>query len=1169
MKKVSFLFLLLCSFSINAQVTQQWVAKYNGPANKYDSGDCIAVDKQGNVYVTGFSTGTSSNDDYLTIKYNSEGVEQWTARYNGPDNKSDDPTSLAIDNKGNVYVTGYSYGNTYADYATVKYNSAGVEQWVARYNGTGNLYDEAYSIAVDKDGNVYVTGDSWGGSSGYDYVTIKYNPEGVQTWLRIYDGPGNSSAVAIKTDDAANVYVTGFGTIGTNQDIMTIKYNSAGDEQWVKRFDGPTNSVDAPNALAVDNIGDVYVCGFANTSATTTANHDFVTIKYNGTGGQEWVRYYNGTANANDIASSVAIDITGNIIVTGSSFGSGSGSDIVTIKYNSQGVQQWTSRYNGTGNSDDWSNSVITDTEGNSYVTGATKKNGYQDYITIKYNPEGAEVWVAIYNGPGNRDDCANASTIDDNGNIYVTGFSYLGTYDDYITIKYSQESKLSITKPVTGSKFIAGQKDTIRWTGEQAGQIVKIEYSTDKGNTYNAIVAGVLASSKYYSWDIPEDILTTKAKIRITDFTNGKILDESGLFGIKPYVLTRLNEDSTYYVFRKDRDQFGFSNIKADMWPKVWYDQFNYQATDPFTGKQYPQGLSGGIFATIKSVQFPDWVSWVNAYSVNACYLNTGPEVYSQAALLRWKSNIDPAWGGSCFGIAAANALAFSYKEQFKTKFPNFSLTASPIDVISDFGTKSTVNELFTQQYGKLTDANDLIVKTKTPTQILQEIKQMLSEDNAAIKTLSIYNNGGSGGHTILAYGLKQDPVLNNIYYVQVYDNSNPNSNNPITFDLSANSGKGSWSTPDWPGWGGNKGISLEVESFNYLNYATKGKKGPDDYKSPFIIPNDRIEIFNNPTSDIRITDYKGKITGYYSNMVYDEIPNSIPLIVRNGSETPPYGFSLPTDAYSIEMNNFHSDTVNTFFFTGNKTFLYQRNGATQTQADLLNFINGGVQVINNDSETKTISLLNLINETIREKLCIFKSLKAAAYDAIAIGNPDSNRIKITTYFTAQHYDIELNYLTGNGIGKFVYNNITLPEASSHIIVPDWTNLNDSKVMVLVDLNNDQTIDDTLYFSNLTTGIENIEELQLLRGGFNLSQNYPNPFNTITSITYKLPTTCNVTLKVFDLMGNEVATLVDENNPSGYHTVEFNALLLPPGIYFYRLQSGNIYLTKKMILRR
>jgi uncharacterized delta-60 repeat protein len=1168
MKNVLFSFLLLFSFSINAQVIQQWVAKYNGPASKNDGGNCIAVDKQGNVYVTGFSTGTGLNDDYLTVKYNSEGVEQWTARYNGPDNKSDDPTSLAIDNNGNVYVTGYSYGNTYADYATVKYNSAGVEQWVARYNGTGNYYDEAYSIAVDKDGNVYVTGDSWGGSSGYDYVTIKYNPAGVQMWVSIYDGPGNSSAVVVKTDDAANVYVTGYGTVtAPNQDIVTIKYSSAGTELWVKRFDGPTNSVDAPNALAVDNIGDVYVCGFANTSATTTANYDFVTVKYNGTGDQEWVRYYNGTVNANDVATSVAIDITGNIIVTGSSPGSGSGKDIVTIKYNPQGVQQWTSRYNGTGNSDDWPNSVITDTEGNSYVTGATKKNGYQDYITIKYNPEGAEVWVAIYNGPGNRDDCANASTIDDNGNLYVTGFSYLGTYDDYTTIKYSQESKLSITKPVAGSKFIAGQKDTIRWKGEQAGQVIKIEYSADKGNTYNVIVAGVLSSSKYYSWDIPEDIMTTKAKIRITDFTNEKILDESGLFGIKPYVLTRLNEDSTYYVYRKERDQWGFRNTEIDMWPQLWYNQFNYHGTDPFTAKQYPQALAGGIFASIYSDRFPDWISWVNTFSIKACYLSIDPPVYSQTALLRWNSSL-MSWHGSCFGIAATNALAFSHKEQFKTKFPNLLITTVPIEVTSNDGVKNAVGELFTQQFGKPSTANDLIGNKKTPYQTLQDIKQMLIEDNGTIKTLTIFNNGGKGGHTILAYGLKQDPVQNNIYNVQVYDNSNPNSNNPITFDLLANGGNGSWSTPDWSGWGGNKGIYLEVVSDNYFNNATKGKNGSDNYKSPFIFPDDRLEINNNPYSDIRISNLINQITGCSNNTVLNEIPNSIPLTVKNGSETPPYGYSLPTDVYNIVVNNFHSDTINTFFFTGNKSYLYQRNGATQTQTDRFLF-NGEVHVINNDNETKTFSLLSLINETSREKLCIFRSLKTAANEDVAIGNPDSNKIKISTYFTAQHYDIELTYLTNNGIGKFAYNNITLPENSSHIIVPDWTNLTDAKVMVLVDLNNDLTIDDTLYFSNLITGIGNDEDLLLLHQGFYLSQNYPNPFDANTLITYQLPTSCKVTLKVFDLIGNEVATLVNENKPAGEYKAEFNASHLKPGMYFYKLQTGNFLLTKKMMLRR
>src|SRR5207247_2301044 len=131
--------------------------------------------------------------DYATIKYDSFGQEQWVARYNGPGNSGDSANSIAIDSAGNVYVTGKSFGSgTDSDYATVKYDSFGQEQWLARYNGPGNSGDSANSIAIDSAGNVYVTRQSSSARTDYDYATVKYDSFGQEQWLARYNGPGNS-----------------------------------------------------------------------------------------------------------------------------------------------------------------------------------------------------------------------------------------------------------------------------------------------------------------------------------------------------------------------------------------------------------------------------------------------------------------------------------------------------------------------------------------------------------------------------------------------------------------------------------------------------------------------------------------------------------------------------------------------------------------------------------------------------------------------------------------------------------------------------------------------------------------------------------------------------------------------------------------------------------------
>jgi hypothetical protein len=83
----------------------------------------------------------------------------------------------------------------------------------------------------------------------------------------------------------------------------------------------------------------------------------------------------------------------------------------------------------------------------------------------------------------------------------------------------------------------------------------------------------------------------------------------------------------------------------------------------------------------------------------------------------------------------------------------------------------------------------------------------------------------------------------------------------------------------------------------------------------------------------------------------------------------------------------------------------------------------------------------------------------------------------------------------------------------------------------------------------------------------FGLSQNYPNPFNPATKISFSLPKAGNVTLVVYDILGREVATIVNEFTTAGNHTIDFNASNLSSGVYLYKIQAGDFTETKKMML--
>ncbi|GAF95336.1 unnamed protein product, partial [marine sediment metagenome] len=190
-------FLVLATSVASAKVHEVWVARYDGAGNSGDRANALAVDADGNVYVTGQSRGTGYNDDYATVKYAPNGDTVWVRRYSGPGNYPDRANALALDAAGNVYVTGESYVSTrYYDYATLKYDADGNELWAARYNGPEDQSDIANAVAVDGSGNVYVTGYASCSGGSVDYATIKYDPNGDTLWVRFYGGAYNGEDYA-------------------------------------------------------------------------------------------------------------------------------------------------------------------------------------------------------------------------------------------------------------------------------------------------------------------------------------------------------------------------------------------------------------------------------------------------------------------------------------------------------------------------------------------------------------------------------------------------------------------------------------------------------------------------------------------------------------------------------------------------------------------------------------------------------------------------------------------------------------------------------------------------------------------------------------------------------------------------------------------------------------
>jgi hypothetical protein len=444
---VAWILVLLSGRVVHAQ--ENWVYTYDGPGNRDDRANGVVYGADGNIYVAGRDYVTASDSRFVVMSLTPAGDTNWVNVYNGPyTNGADEAYSVVYGKDNYLYAAGYSVGsgNDDDDFIVAKYDTLGNQLWLNRYNGPGDDDDVAYSIVYGDDNYVYAAGYSKINSAPLDrdFVVIKYRTsDGNRQWVYRY--------LCINLDDEAysvvygtdgNIYAAGYTKQSlNNKNFLVVKLNTSGTEQWTYLRNGPGNGDDEAKQLFYKE-NSVYAAGYSTGSGT---GKDFTIVSLNPTtGDSNWVYTWNGPGNGDDEANSIAVWGAGMsvcAVVAGYSTGSGTSKDFAVLYINSyNGTLHWSYLYNGLGNGDDEAKAVVLNSsDWHFYVGGYSTGSGTdKDFIVTKHghsHSSGSPQWMYQYNGPGNNNDELNTISLG-SGNIYAAGYSRVsGSYSDFAVL--------------------------------------------------------------------------------------------------------------------------------------------------------------------------------------------------------------------------------------------------------------------------------------------------------------------------------------------------------------------------------------------------------------------------------------------------------------------------------------------------------------------------------------------------------------------------------------------------------------------------------------------------------------------------------------------------------------------------------------------------------------
>jgi hypothetical protein len=396
------------SVADDAKGTRVWIRQVGSSASDVAYG--VSVDSRGDISIAGATEGSldgtnAGESDAFVTKFAANGTLLWTRQLGSA--ARDTAGGVGTDGKENTFIAGYTFGGLQGtnagdyDAFVAKYDPNGNRLWI-RQIGTA-VGDQAGSVGIDNRGNVYIAGDTFGSLDGANAgaanaYLAKFDPDGHRLWTRQVGSAAGDVATGISTDHNGNVYIAGQtdgsldGANAGQSDAFLAKFDPSGTHLWTRQMGSA--SLDYANGISVDGNGNVFVTGITDGSlgGANAGGDDAFVARYDPDGNRVWVRQLGSSAD--DSANDISADGSGHVSVAGHTGGSLAGAnaggfDAFLASFDPDGTRRWIGQL-GNGSADT-ARGVSADGTGNVYIAGQTDGNldgtnaGEFDVFLAKY----------------------------------------------------------------------------------------------------------------------------------------------------------------------------------------------------------------------------------------------------------------------------------------------------------------------------------------------------------------------------------------------------------------------------------------------------------------------------------------------------------------------------------------------------------------------------------------------------------------------------------------------------------------------------------------------------------------------------------------------------------------------------------------------------------------